>query len=443
MRLKFNRFNREQHIVVFLDDSNLHVAQLHRGLFQWEMIRDVELPLSDRSQDLSDVKNRLADATSTWNIPNNTFVSWVLSPDIIGAVHLPTQSKSEVTSLFPFDLKDIKRSEISKESKKNQTIFWSHIDWINEFNKISQQLGWVCAELFSRAQLFQLTLPKKLRKYNVLLEGDLLEPYLHIYSSTGSVLRTTKCSTEQRNHINKIIRIEIDSICGTIDSEIADLNFYTLNSALPEHELSQFGFRVEVLPSVPMRSLIVNLLRSDSEGIEIRSTYDSVIKRINALTLVIAVIGIGILGGMVWHDGKLKQDLELSRSQLRKETPVFLNAQSLRLEVLNMSKALEIKQEIVKKPSSFKPLADVLSVLNPPATLLLYAQSGESLKISGIHGDAKNIKSLLEKNSHFYNVVITLPREFKRQINGEFSLDFMWRSSGINSPKDITQEVGK
>lgn len=392
----------------------------------WVCLRSVEIPLSEITQDFSEIQIQLQQLTASWRIPNGAPVSWVLPSDIVGAFNFCKQNDiaTDISSFSPFNLNDLRVSELIKNSAMYQTIYWTHKDWSNEIARISEQLNWTCVEFFSRAQLFIKIFPKQESEYSLLLEGHGLDVSLHIYAFSGSILRTTKVSANHAPDLAAFVKKEVKSLPLKMTN---DFQLFVLNVDPELVQSLQRDFKVEQLPLNSSIALMSRLLLSSEEGIELSPTYGSLLSRVNAFSLAIAIAASAMFSIAVWYDGVLQSDIDLNRRQLRKETARFQTAKYVRAETIKMADAVRAKQSIVVEPSSFKLLAEVLPALTVPASLSYFDQNGRTLKIAGIQGESEAVKSSMEKNPIFLDVHITVAPEELKADKQVFSLEFLWR----------------
>jgi len=428
MRIKLSQFARQQRVFISLTASTLLVTQYQRRFTRWFCLHDAEIVLSEKTQDLSEVLIKLKELMVSWGIPDGTWVSWILPSDIVGVLRYSKQSNAtlEIASLFPFDISDLKLSEFSENKETPQTIFWTHKDWVGEVVKVSKQVGWACDELYSRAQLFQTTLPSHAEGYSLLMEGDASEQYLHIFSPNGAVVRTTKVSMSHSADMPTALRKEIGSL-----SVQGDKGFRLFSCNLPSVLVQplRIDFEFEQLPDVNAKSLVFSLLGSMATGIELQPTYATVANRINAYSLAFAIVGSILLGIMVWHDGVLQSEIETQRRQVRKDTSAFQVVKAMRLETVKMANAIMIKQTMVSEPSAFRPLAELLPVISPPMSLTFYEQSGSAVRIAGANDNGVGLKSSLEKNPKFSSVRMAQPKEGLAKAKGAFAFELRWQES--------------
>jgi len=426
MWIKSSRFSRQQHVMVTISAANLIVAQYRRNFFQWVCLRSTQVPLLEIDQGFAGIQSQLKQLTASWEIPNGTNVSWVLPSDIVGAFNFCKQNDvaTEISNLSPFSLSDLKLSDLKKNNETQQTIYWIHKDWIKEIARISKELNWICVEFFSRAQLFIKVFPIQTPGYKLLLEGRDSDVFFHIYTSAGALLRTTKAKANLSDGMVAFIKKEIKSLpARTAD----DLRLFVFNTNPELAQSLEKDFKVEQLSSSASSALMSQLLFSAEEGIELSPVYDALVRRVNVFSLIIVIFASIMFGIAVWCDEVTQSDIDLYRSQLRKEASRFQTGKYLLADALKMVDAVKGKESIVVEPSSFKLLAEVLPMLPIPASLSYFDQNGRALKIAGVQSGSDAIILNMEKNSVFHGAkVAAVPEELK--VNKQvFSLEFLLR----------------
>ena len=426
MWIKLSRFSRQQYVMVTISAANLIVAQYRRNFSRWVCLRSAEVPLSEIDQGFAGIQSQLKQLTASWEIPNGTYVSWVLPSDIVGAFNFCKQNDvaTEISNLSPFSLSDLKLSDLKKNNETQQTIYWIHKDWINEIARISKELNWICVEFFSRAQLFIKVFPIQTPGYKLLLEGRDSDVFFHIYTSAGALLRTTKAKANLSDGMVAFIKKEIKSLpARTAD----DLRLFVFNTNPELAQSLEKDFKVVQLPSSASTALMSQLLFSAEEGVELSPVYDALVRRVNVFSLILVISASIMFGIAVWCDEVTQSDIDRYRSQLRKEATRFQAGKYLLADALKMADAVKEKDSIVVEPSSFKLLAEVLPMLPIPASLSYFDQNGRTLKIAGVQSGSDAIKLNMEKNSVFHGAkVAAVPEELKanKQV---FSLEFLWR----------------
>ena len=412
--------------MVSISTASLIVAQYRRNFFHWVCLRSTEVPLSEIDQGFAGIQSQLQQLTVSWDIPGGTFVSWILPSDIVGSFNFCREDDiaANISKFSPFNLNELKLSNLKKNNEIYQTMYWIHNDWANEIARISKELGWICAELFSRAQLFIKIFPIHTSEYNLLLEGSDSDAFFHIYASSGALLRTTKVRVNRPDEMVAFIKKEIKSLSPkTVDV----LRLFALNAKPELVESLKSDFRVEPLTLSSSTTLMSQLLLSTEEGVELSPAYGSLLRRVNVFSLIVAIVASIMFGIAVWSDEVLQSDIDVNRSQVRKEITRFQTAKYALADTVKMDDAVKRKQSIVVEPSSFKLLAEILPALTVPASLSYFDQNGRTLKIAGLQSGSEAIKLNMDKNPIFHSVqVAAVPEELKadKQV---FSLEFLWR----------------
>lgn len=431
MQIKFKKISRRQHLIVSLTASGLEVAQYHRAFTTWVCLQSVALNFAQPVQDASETVAKLQEATSKWGIEHGCLASWVMPADVVAVQVLAPASNlsADNAGLFPFELNDMKLSDFNRSSKNEQSISWIHKDWVGQLVKLSSDLGWVCDEIYARAQLFLPSLPKREGKFRVLVEGDSTERHLHMYSPSGAVVRTSKISANNPDGVALAIRREIAAtsapltteFCILIDSQqLASIGDISAQSVVQEFEPS----------SLP--SLGIGLIESAQTGVEIVPTYGALTQRVQAYSLGFAIVGAVMIGALVWHDGVLQSKIDDDRRQIRKDTSPFQIARAQRLETLKMAQAIQVKSDIVMQPPVFRPLSEMMSSIAIPAKLSSYEQTASTVRISGTGATGAAMKSLFEKNPKFSKVRVVPVPDFLKSHDAVFALEMQWKDVALS-----------
>ncbi len=442
MQIKLNQFSRRQHIFVFLTASGLSVVQFQRRFTGWICLNRASLALAEASQDFSEILVKLRDATADWKIPAATWVSWIMPGDILAVVQYckPKDQVADFSNLFPFERNDIQISEFSESSDKPQSIYWIHKDWVTEVAKVSAELGWVCDEIYARAQLLKCVLPKGVGKFRLLLEGDNAEKHLHIYASNGSIVRTTQVGATGPEEVAKTIRREMGALAA---QTLGGFQLFVHNLPAQATGVSPDEMPVQPLPALDSESLTARLICSAQTGIEVRPTFGALVSRINAYSLGFATVGSLLLALMVWHDGVLQTEIESSRRQVRTDTARYQTAKHARMEAVKMAEAVQVKASMVAAPPVFQPLSEIMSVLSPPSSLSLYESDSTGVRIAGLNGKPDALKSLLQQNPRFSGVRLSNAPDFLKTSAGAFALEMQWNETVAVPKPDEKQKVAK
>ena len=442
MQIKLNQFSRRQHIFVLLTASGLSVVQFQRSFSGWNCLNSASLALKESSQDFSEILVKLRDATAQWAIPAATWVSWIMPGDILAVVQFckAKDQVADISNLFPFDRTEIQISDLKETSDKPQSLYWIHKDWANEVAKISAELGWVCDEIYSRAQLLKGVMPKRVGKFGLLLEGDDAEQHLHIYSPNGSVVRTTQVAAARTEDIAKSVLREMDAL---EPQPSGGFQLYVHNLPVQVTGLSPDEMPVQRLDRVDFEGLAARLVNSTETGIEVTPTFGSLVNRVTAYSLGFAVVGSLLLALMVWHDGILQTEVENSRRQVRTDAARYQAAKLARKETVKMSDAVHVKAAMVSDPPAFQPLAEIVLVLGPPSSLSLFDKSGSDVRIAGLNGKPEAMKALFEKNPKFSGVRVTSVPDFLKKTAGAFALEMQWTENVAGAKLDEKQKVTK
>ncbi len=442
MQIKLNQISRRQHIFVFLTASGLSVVQFQRRFTGWVCLHSSNLVLAEASQDFSEILIKLRDTTADWKIPTATWVSWIMPGDILAVLQYckPKDQVADISNLFPFESKDIHISDFSESSDKPQSIYWIHKDWVTEVAKVSAELGWVCDEIYTRAQLLKGVLPKGVNQFRLLLEGEDSEKHLHIYASNGSIVRTTQVVATGPEDVAKTIRREMGAVAA---QSSGGFQLFVHNLPVQSTGLSPDEMPVQLLAGLDFESLAARLISSAETGIEVRPTFGALVNRINAYSLGFAMVGSLLLALMVWHDSVLQTEVEGSRRQARTDTARYQAAKLARRESVKMAEAVKLKASIVADPPVFQPLADIMSVLSPPSSLSLYEKNAVVVRIAGLNGKPEALKLLLEQNPKFSGVRVTNTPDFLKTNAGAFALEMLWAETVAIAKPDEKQKVAK
>ena len=176
-------------------------------------------------------------------------------------------------------------------------------------------------EIYARAQLFQLQAARRTGAPKVVLEREDGMLILHIFASSGMMLRTRILTSKDAATLHALLQTELAGLrTGTED--LTDRPTHLLApTELVANPAEWHGFECHALEQIAEADLLERLWRSDLEGIVVRPTHDDIVKDIKALSLSMGAIGLVGLGLMVWHDGKLQQQIDDGRAQSRKDLP--------------------------------------------------------------------------------------------------------------------------
>lgn len=442
MQIKSNQFSRQQHIFVFLNASGLSVFQFQKRFTGWICLNRATLALAEASQDFSEILVKLRDATLEWKIPASTWVSWIMPGDILAVLQFckPKDQVTDVSNLFPFERDDIQISDYKESSDKPQSIYWIHKDWVRAVTKVSADLGWVCDEMYTRAQLLKSVLPRGVGKCRLLLEGNDSEMHLHIYASNGSIVRTTQVVTTGPVEVAKTIRREM----GTLTAQTGgDFELFVHDLPVQATGMSPDELPVQLLSGLDFERLAERLIRSAETGIEIHPSFGALVKRINAYSLGFAMVGSLLLALMVWHDGVLQTEVESGRRQVRTDATRFQAAKLARRESVKMAEAVDLKAFLVADSPAFQPMGAVMSVLSPPSSLSLYEKSAKGVLVAGLNAKPEALKMLLEKNPKFSGVRVTNVPDFLKTNASAFAVEMQWAESVAVAKPDERQKAVK
>ena len=440
MQMQINKkiFSRQQRIFVSVSASGLAVALYQRAFSRWKCRQLGVLALPEEAQDFTNLAPKIQELVATWGIAPGSYVSWIAPGDVMASlrVTLPKGQSLNVGSLLPFDPAEVQLSEPNGNSDHEQTIFWLHQDWVMALKQASQQLGWVFDECFARAQLFAPLLPRSKGRDRLLLESDGASRYAHFYGTDGAVLRTAKIASNDADAIGIWARRELGALGNSVECDVFERKLAPADSAVVRQ-----GFAAKPVVEVSSEALFDALIASGQRGIELVPTHAWVAKRIQAYSLGLAVVGTGLVGAMLWHDGELQAEIDAQRKALRQETAPFQAAKAQRKQALAMVDVVAHKNAIATAHPAFKPLSDIAANLTVPAAIVYYEHTGAHVRVATAGGTVSEVKKSLEKTPQLTGIKTATAPDFLQATKGVSAWEMRWQDTPPPSKPAQTPKV--
>ncbi len=433
-------FPRSHHVVLVLGSASVTLTLYRQGFAFWKKVRDVELLFDQEIGELRDIEKRLQDEFRAWRVLGAVQSSWILPGNILN-IAVPTalnpSSGTDLASMLPFPPVEVRTSLASRPAPGGAPVLWVHKDWVNEIARICNSLNWTCVELFSRAQLFQPLVARSKKRFKFVIERCGKDGNFHAYSESGEVCRTGLLPMQDPDLVMPQVEREVRAF-SAIASENAVNELFEVRvgkgyAPLPSRESAP----PMAVTQVDLASIVNAFFRSTAEGIVIAPDYGNLVHRINLFSVSVLLIGLGVLGGMFWHDRVLQRELIAARLELRKETPPYQAAQTFRNLTLKMADAVSVKRASMADPSVFKPLAEIMQVLPASTSLASFEARSGAITLHAL-GDAMGTKVALEKNASFADLKPILATE-SSSAGGlkAFGIEMKWRGD----PGDAKQSV--
>lgn len=390
MRHRFFSPSRRHQLIFSLAPASLRVLHLCRTWKGWVSAHEVRVALTPVDDSYLQLPQIIEEALRPWQLPDNVQAFWVLCGDILGIAAPEASGEVQPASALPFAANEVLTQVDHFTKSTPSALMWIHKDWADEIERICAHCHLELVEIFSRAQLFQGQAPTSNGALRVVLEQDEGEQFLHIYSSNGGLLRS-KALKSPHAHTPSELQLELAVLGRRAPLQVRS----TAESAkaLPEG----LDCQIDIQPPWNPSQLLKDLWRSDREGVEIRPTHLNMLDSIKFASLFLAVAGLLGLGLMIWHDGKLEQQLEDGRAQARKDLPKVEAAKALKARTLQMDDLARADKALSENNSPMQALPTLFANFPPPPASLIYVLSNQnSLHFAG-SGDESSVNWLKER----------------------------------------------
>ncbi|NUN59560.1 MAG: hypothetical protein HUU13_00370 [Burkholderiaceae bacterium] len=408
MRNRTPSARRRHQLVLSLLPHGLHVLHLQRGILGWKRANEASLPLPEGDDFLPKIQSQLSHCIEQWKLPSGARVHWVLAGDILGIVP-PSATETSLAAALPFSANDTRTQPDLFAGDTLPSLMWIHKDWIAEIERISSQCQLELVELYARAQLFQRHAAQRTGATKVVIERENGMLILHIFASTGMMLRTRILSDKDATALHAILQTELAGLRSGTDGQADRQKQLLAPAELVANPSEWHGFDCHALEQVSQADLLERLWHSDLEGIVVRPTHDDIVKGIKALSLSMGAAGLVGLGLMVWHDGQLQQQIDDGRTKSRKDLPRVEAAKALKSRTLQMAEAVQAAQTLRENSASMTAFTQILANFPPaPATLLYVRTDDNTLAFVGT-GEEASVKWLQERSFPGYEPLTEFP----------------------------------
>lgn len=382
------RAPRTHQVVLSLTPRCLRIVHLRRGLVGWRCAHEENLPTPEHHDELSAIAAALAERLQRWAVPQGCHAYWVVTGDILGVAAPPPGGGA---AALPFPASDVRTHADAFGDKAAGTLpaplLWVHKDWVAELERISTQCGLQLIEIFARGQLFQRAVGTSQRALRAVLEREGDENFLHIYATTGKLLRTRMLERDALSApqtLQALLKIEALAFgTGAMLPELEVLDAGGLLGGPLE------GFTTSKLSPVSPRASLMALWRSSIEGIAIRAVHPAAVRDLVLGSAAVAAAGLVIVGGFAWHDGQLQEEIAAANASIKRQQPRVDIALAQRAQTLRMADAVQATDSTQKHPDAFDSFQRALSVFPPaPATLHYLRATPELIELTASGGEA-------------------------------------------------------
>lgn len=408
MRNRTPSARRQHQLILSLLPHGLHVLHFQRGLLGWKRANEARLRLPEGDDFLPRIQSQLSQCIVQWKLPSGARAHWVLAGDILGIVP-PSGTETSLAAALPFNVHDTRTQPDSFGGDTPPSLMWIHKDWIAEIERISSQCQLELVEIYARAQLFQQYAARHTGAPKVVLEHEDGLLILHIFASNGMMLRTRILSSKDATTLHALLQAELAGLHSGADRQVGRQTHLLAPKELVNNPAEWHEFDCHALEKIAQADLLDRLWRSDLEGIVVRNTHDDVVKGIKTLSLSIGALGLVGLGLMVWHDGKLQQQIDDGRAQSRKDLPKVEAAKALKSRTLQMADAVHAGQALRESSPAITAFTQILANFPPaPATLLYVRTDDNTLAFVGT-GEAASVEWLQERSFPGYEPLTEFP----------------------------------
>ena len=416
---------RDRHVFVSMTATGLDVALYELGFWGWREAAFASAPLGASISDLAAVESGLLTAIGAWNLPPQTDVSWVLPPDILGVVQnvKAVGDGPGLDQVFPFNRDDILMSKALNGRDLCSSILWVHKDWADAFQRVSQNAGLRCCELFARAQLFKMSMPMSNNVHCVLVDHIRGESFLHIFNGNREIVRSKSLGADSVISLDAAFEREM----AAIRDDNARMYCVGATPKISQREKKVAASKpFTELPTKASSATLRDFALSLQQGVEIGSTDASVVKAIRLVSAsAVSLVSIAFLL-VIWQNYELQTQIVQGRASVRKDLAVYESAKTLRSEAVRFAKVIELKDQFTHQPESFKILANVLGTLGPNASIHFFSQDETDVRLAGgVDPSGKTIISL-KNTTNFRNAREIDPRSLKEAPKATFAWHLVW-----------------
>lgn len=405
----FSGMNQHQ-LVLSLTPECLQLLHLQRGVLGWRRAHEEHCPLPQGDDFLAALQQQAQQCTQQWRLPPGTRAHWVLASDILGII-APAQPATAGAALLPFAPSDTRTQADVFAGADNPGMLWIHKDWLAEIERISELCGLQLVELYARAQLFQREAARASGALKVVIEepAGQQQAFLHIYAANGAMLRSRVLDVHDKGQaLQGCVAAELAALGAAAGGAAGQAPALLLTATAPQPpwpELPQW----RALKRQAEADRLWQLWRGDQEGIVVRATHEEVGKTLKGLSLALGLAGAVGLGAMVWHDGRLQQQIEDDSASARREAPRVAAAQALKARTLRMADAVQASQTLQDAPDAMAGLAALLARFPAPPATLLYVRTDADTLAFAAQGDEASAQALRERPPAGYGPLTDLP----------------------------------
>lgn len=416
--------NRAKHLLVLsLTPRSLDLLLLQRSLLGWRRMEHQSVALTEGDDYLRQVSYHLREKCKDWKTEPGSGVYWVLSGDILGVMPPDPTPHSDAAQSLPFPATETRVQADLYAPCENPSVLWIHKDWLAQVERISGQAKLNLLEIFARAQLFQTQSAPPSALAKVVLESTEDQVFLHIYAANGMVLRTTVLTERSREAIDCRIQSELAALGILVSHDcaptVALLASPSLIPGLPTWPASQ----PQPLPIPAQAQLLEQLFKSKLEGIVVRPSHEALTLRMQWASAALGVFGLLWLSVMLWHDGKLQEQISSTQGQIQKLGPKVADAKARKVRTLQMADALAAVHSVRKDSGAMDGFAQLLNQFPPPPAHLLYVRADSQTLAFAAHGDDTGVQWLKDKSLPGYGpLTATASPEHLKNVSPEISL---------------------
>jgi hypothetical protein len=397
MRTTFKNNSSRHQIVVSLAPRSALAVHFHCGLLGWRRRHEVQFDLPNGDDFFLTLQRNLLENISSWKIPSNSSVAWILTPDILGIVSNPLASPEMSLSAppLPFAQNQVRTQIDNFNESGASSLLWIHNDWVAEIERISRECNLQLVECFARAQIFQKNIfEKKSSGLQILIESASNAHCLHIYGNDGKILRSRILEEFQDISLSSTIAAEISSIKHrNRTSAPTPISVYLADSEIGKLQNFSDYKIVNRTNWGSAYSILERFWRSDLEGIVIRPIHQRTIRGLLVFSGVLCAIGLVLLTALVWHDGKLREISDTQTADLRRMAPEVKKADAQRYIALKNFDFIKAAKQFEEEYNATETLSQVLAVFpSPPATITYFHASPQKLEIYGQGSEADVVK---------------------------------------------------
>jgi hypothetical protein len=126
---------------------------------------------------------------------------------------------------------------------------------------------------------------------------------------------------------------------------------------------------------------------------------------------------------MLWHDGKLQEQISSTQGQIQKLGPKVADAKARKVRTLQMADALAAVHSVRKDSGAMDGFAQLLNQFPPPPAHLLYVRADSQTLAFAAHGDDTGVQWLKDKSLPGYGPLTAIASpEHLKNVSPEISL---------------------